>query len=289
MIVAIRIFTNSVGVEIVELSGTQQVFYSLVVHTLVGGQLESHVPYAVLGQLHLVGRGQRQIQVVVVVCLNEVRSIAAILGNLLVSIVHAVEVQLTVSLAAHHIVAGTPEISIASLRTSALVVAVPYIVVARWHVLPVVGLWLLYIMIVQARVLIYRIATSQHSGKLGFLVDVPVPREHHAWLEVVNDTRTALLAVLVAPVGVVVTVVGQPVHFVCRSTLSGALSGVTPCDERYGVLVVQLLLGSKVIGERVVECTLDVGCLHIGPTIGYIGRECPPVRAQTAVVGIDST
>ena len=121
------------------------------------------------------------------------------------------------------------------------------------------------------------------------MVDVPVPSHHHRRSKVVDNARVALLAVLIAPVGVVEIAVGQPVALVGGSALSGPLSGVAPGDDAQRVAVVELLLGSEKIGERVVECARYVAGSHACPAVGDVGREGPSVLAQSRVVGVDAT
>ena len=71
-----RIVAQRVGVDVVERVGAQQVLHRLVVHTLVGSQLQAHIPVGILVQFRLQCRSQRQVQVVVVPGLNVVHSIA---------------------------------------------------------------------------------------------------------------------------------------------------------------------------------------------------------------------
>ena len=88
-----------------------------------------------------------------------------------------------------------------------------------------------------------------------------------------NDARVALLAVLIAPVGIVETVVGQPVHLVGRGSLCTALRGVTPCDERQRVLRVEHLLHAEIVAQGVIERALYISFASIA--IGETHRPRP--------------
>ena len=100
-------------------------------------------------------------------------------------------------------------------------------------------------------------------------------------------SRVALLSVLVAPVRVVVAVVGQPVHLVSSGALRGALGGVAPGYERERVAAVsEHLLHSEEVRERVVERALDVA--FVGPSVGDVGREGPSLAVKAGVKGVHS-
>ena len=83
----------------------------------------------------------------------------------------------------------------------------------------------------QSGTLVNRVAASQRCCQFGLLIDVPVPRQQQGGRKVVDNARVTLLTVLVAPVGVIVTVVGQPIHFVGSGTLSCTFRGVTPSHQ----------------------------------------------------------
>ena len=268
--------------------GTQQVVHGLVVHTLVGSQLDTRVPCDVLAQFGLECRRQRQVQVVVVLGLDVVDSVMTLLADHLVGIVQTVPVNLPCLFTTCQIGTGADKVAVTFCRTSLDVIGIPHIVVARRHVLPVVRLRVLAV-IAELGALIDRVAAHERRRQLRLVVDVPVPGEEKGGCKVVDDTRVALLAVLVAPVGVVVAVVGQPVHFVGRGTLSGALCGVTPGDERDGVVVAQLFLCSEVVGECIVERSLNIRRTHAGPAVRDVGRISPAVGTQTAVVAVHAT
>ena len=73
---------------------------------------------------------------------------------------------------------------------------------------------------------------------------------------------------------------GNPVHLVGSATLSTALCRVSPCNERQGVLVVDKLLGTEEVAQRVVGRTLD-GTDTITPSIGKASGEGPAVFPDT--------
>ena len=91
------------------------------------------------------------------------------------------------------------------------------------------------------------------------------------------------MPVLIAPVGVILVVVGQPVALVGGGTLRGALGGVAPGAEREGVLARQLLHAEEV-GERVVEGALHIAA--VGPAVGDAGGPGPTLFVHARAVGI---
>ena len=130
-----------------------------------------------------------------------------------------------------------------------MVVLIPHVEVARRHVLPVVGVRIVGVVVVELGARIHAVASGERRGQACLVVDEPVPCGELGGREVRDHARAALLSLLVSPVGVVVAVVGQPVGLVCSGSLCGALGGVTPCDHRETVVVVDDLLGTEEVGE----------------------------------------
>ena len=125
--------------------------------------------------------------------------------------------------------------------------------------------------------------TLQGGGQRGVVADGPVPGEQRGGLEIGHHARVAFLAVLVSPIGVVLVVVGYPVHLVGHGTLRGALRGVAPSGEGEGVVACNLL-DTEVVGERVVEGAFHIALL--GPSVTDAGGERPTAGAHAAAVGV---
>ena len=212
-----------------------------------------------------------------------VHSVTALSCCVLVSIVEAVPVDLSVSLRCAPVVVRCLPVFVSLLCAIRVVVAVPYVVVARRQVLPVVRMRVVGVVVVELCALVHRVFAEERRSEFRVLVEVPVPCEDGARSEVVHDARVALLAVLVAPVGVVVAVVGEPVDLVRCSTLCRALRRVAPCREREAVVAHHLLHGEEV-RERVVECALyvSVAC----PAVAHVAGERPSLLRESAAVRV---
>ena len=74
------------------------------------------------------------------------------------------------------------------------------------------------------------------------------------------------MAIVVAPVWVVIVVVGEPVSLVGCCSLCRALCRIAPCGEAQGVTVVPLLLHTEVVRQSIVEGSLYITA--VCPTIG---------------------
>ena len=95
------------------------------------------------------------------------------------------------------------------------------------------------------------------------------------------------MAVLVAPVGVVVIIVGQPVSLVGRGALGGTLGGVSPCGESERMAILPFLLDSEEIRQRIVECSLHISA--VGPAVGQVGGDGPSAAVESRGVGIHAS
>ena len=102
----LAVVLDNVGVDVVERGSPQQVVHRLVVHALVGRQLQSGIERGVFGERLLQIRCQADGQLVVVVALQVVHGIAPLLRHHAVGIVQAVPVDLSVLLRCAQIVVG---------------------------------------------------------------------------------------------------------------------------------------------------------------------------------------
>ena len=107
-------------------------------------------------------------------CLQIVHGFLTILCSLLVRIVETVPINLSVRLAClpviHCVIPTLPVVGVVAVLEVA-----PYIEVSRWHVLPVVWLWVLGVVVVELSTLIHRILAKQRRSELHLVIDVPVP------------------------------------------------------------------------------------------------------------------
>ena len=95
------------------------------------------------------------------------------------------------------------------------------------------------------------------------------------------------MPVLVAPVRVVLLVVGEPVHLIGRRSLRSALGGVAPSGEGDRVVVAEKLLHTEEVRERVIEGALYVAAL--GPAVGDVGRDRPTMLVESRVVRVHTS
>lgn len=143
--------------------------------------------------------------------------------------------------------------------------------------------------IVQTRCAVHRIFGKGAGGQLHLVIDLEIPGQQGTGLKVVDDTAGTLLAVLVTPVGIVLTVVGQPVSLVGRGTLLSAFSGITPGGEVQRMFLVDDLLYGHEISQTVIEGSLHSCRVHVCPTIAHGGEECPSAVGHTGTVGVHGT
>ena len=161
------------------------------------------------------------------------------------------------------------------------------VVVVAWHSGIVVGGGVGGVVVVQTAAAVHGVFAQQGGDELGVLVDGPVPREQCCRREVLYNARVALLAVLIAPGRIIEPVVGNPVHLVGRSSLRTTLGGVAPCDERYGVLVVEYLFCSQEIAERIVAGSVNEADA-LSPTVGQTAGKGPSAFGHSRVVGVST-
>ena len=278
----VGIGTFGVGIAVVEVLSAQQVVHRLVVHAFVRGQLQSDVQLVALVDVPLIGASQAEEEVVVVLALDVVDGIVAAGVQLLVGEVELVEVNLAVGLRTRPQVVGIEPcvVLVAGGSRSA-----PHVVVVRGEALPVVGVRV-GARVVELRGAVHGVAADGAGGQLHAVVNLEVPGEYGRGLVVVHDAAGALLAVLVAPVGVIQAVVGQPVGLVGRGTLLGALRGVAPRGQVQRVALVELLLQRQEVGERVVERSLH-GCrVHVGPAVAHGAGKGPALLRHARAEGI---
>ena len=163
-------------------------------------------------------------------CLNVVECVLPVCCCLTVSIIQLVPLYLAVFLVFPPINSCIP-ISKCLRCAVASVLLVPYVVIATWQVFPIIGLWIVGIVVVQLGAFIHRILSKQTCRELCFVVNLPVPGEDSCRSEVVYYTAVATMAVLVTPIRVVLVIVSQPINLVGACSLRCTLGGITPCRE----------------------------------------------------------
>ena len=163
----------------------------------------------------------------------------------------------------------------------------PNIEVGARHILPVIWLRVLGVVVVQLGALVHRVFAIYRGGELQLVVDVPVPCCDGRRSEVVDNARVALMTILIAPVRVVVIVVGEPVSLVGRSTLGRALGRVAPGRETQGVTIVPLLLNSEEVRQGVVVCTLYIAT--VSPAIGKTRSDSPSTIVEATAISVHAT
>ena len=98
-------------------------------------------------------------------------------------------------------------------------ITAPDIEIATRQVLPIVGLRVLSIAVVEFRTLVHAVLSEGRGREFQLVADIPVPGEDGRGREVVDDAAVTLLAVLITPVGIVVIIIGEPVGLIRGSTL----------------------------------------------------------------------
>ena len=144
-----------------ECVGTEQILYCLIVATVVCSSHHAEVYLLVLVNLVIERRGERDGEVVTMLCLEVVHSVLACKVGVLVGIVEAVPVDLAVSLRSLPVVVCILPVGESLICTVSLVVLIPHIEVAAGQILPVVRLRVVRVVIVELRALIHRVA-SEH-------------------------------------------------------------------------------------------------------------------------------
>ena len=84
---------------------------------------------------------------------------------------------------------------------------------------------------------------EEACGELHVFLDVEVPCGKYARLEVIDDAAGSLLASLIAPIRVVLIVVGKPIGLVRTCTGRSSFRWAAPCGKVDRMLVVDNLLG----------------------------------------------
>ena len=185
----------------------------------VAAQREAHVEVGLVGELLVQRGGEGEIEVVVVPGFDEIHGVATHRHSIAVGGIKAVPVNLACRLVVLQEVVGFHEVAVALVGAVVGVVHVPYIIITAREVLPIVGLGVVGIVVVQTGALVHGILAMERRGEPGRTIDVPIPCQHGAWSEVVDDTGVAHLAVLISPIGVVLPVVGYPITLVGAGAL----------------------------------------------------------------------
>ena len=280
--VAGGIGADGIGVHVVEVFAAQEVFHRLVVHALVGCQLQASGEAAFCRDVPVVGAAQIGSQMVVVFGLDVVFGVRLALVELAVGKIERVEINLACCLSRCPSVIAGPE---GILVVVAAVGVAPHVVMVGGEVLPVVGGGVGAV-VVEFGTAVHGIFEVGACGELHAGVDFEVPREQCAGLIVVHHAAAALLSVLIAPVGVVEAVVGQPVGLVGAGSLLGALRGVSPCGQVERVAVIENLLGRQEIGQRVVERAFHGGRVHVRPAVAHRTEEGPSVLGDSSAKAV---
>ena len=141
------------------------------------------------------------------------------------------------------------------------------------------------IVVVQLRALIHTVSAEHGSRQFVVVRNLPVPGKESRRRKVVHDARVALLAVLIAPVRIVVPVVSHPIHLVGTCTLGCTLRRVTPCSERERMsAVAKHLLHTEEVRQGVIECSLYVSL--VSPAVCNVSGKSPSAVAQSGVEGV---
>ena len=225
-----RVCPDGVCVYVVETLCTQEVFHRLVVAGKILAECQSDVEHLVLPDVAGQCRREGCRHVVIVLCLHVVEGVLSVGGSLTVGIIEPVPLNLPVLLAAPPCDGCLP-VGVCLCRPVACIALVPYVVEAAREVLPVVRLRIFAVVVVQLGALVHRVFGEEACCQFRLLADVPVPCEDGGRCEVVDDAAVALVSVLVAPVRIVLIVVGKPVSLVRTRSLRGALGRVAPCRQ----------------------------------------------------------
>ena len=155
--VVVGIGSQGISVDVVEPVSSEHILHRLVVAAFVRAGHESEVPRLVLVNLHVERRREVQRQSVVVLGLDIVHHVAALCRHHAVRVDQLVEVDLAVALRTREVVVGRIEVVKALLRAVVLVALVPHVEIVAGHQLPVVGLRVVAVVVVQLRALILRV------------------------------------------------------------------------------------------------------------------------------------
>ena len=258
-------------------------------HALGGVEREAEGVLAVAVNFLVEGRVEGEDHLVVVAAFLVVESLPAVGFALAVHVVHSVPVDLSVCLGAgpevHEVVVLSEEVRVLGEVFRIVLFGVVHVEDGARQVLVVVRSGGVGIAApAECGGAVHRVLEAGGRGELLGVVDFPVPGEDGRGLEVVHHAGVALLPSLVAPVGVVVVGVGEPVGLLGRGTLLGAFRGRAEGDEAQGVVVVEAFLGSEEVGEGVVERSFN----HAlgSPAVAHLPGEGPARREDAGGVGV---
>ena len=158
--------------------------------------------------------------------------------------------------------------------------------VAR-HIAVIIGTGVCTVVPRQRRITV--LTETERSGQveLGMLIGIERIVDHSDRLVAVTHARITHLAVLVAPVGVVIVVADQIVSLLRGSLLRTALGGSTHNREAQPVTRIENLLGRSEISVGVVIDAVHVGVAAL--TGRYRQRIGPAVVQQTRTIGHHGT
>ena len=144
---------------------------------------------------------------------------------MLVGIVQAVPVNLPVTLAGCPvIVTFLPGCPIFILRR------IPYVRIVAGEILPVVRSRILAV-VIQFGAAVHGVFEKRTGSEFHVVLYLEIPSEQCTRLIVVHHAAVTLLAILVAPVGIVLVIIGQPVSLISAGSLLGTLCGVAPSGK----------------------------------------------------------
>ena len=207
----------------------EQVVHRFVVHAFGRVELNAYGILAVLIDSVIESRVEGKHHLVVVAAFHVVERIAARGGMFLIDEIHAIPVNLTVGLVGSPIIIkGIVFFQEPRIFVKVIGIVLPVSVVnikgAGGQILVIVGARVVSVAVpTECRGAIHGILESGRSGEFHVVVNLPVPSKDGRRLIVVHHACIALLAALIAPVGVVIVGVGEPIGLLGGGTLLRAL------------------------------------------------------------------
>ena len=215
----------------------EQVVHRFVVHAFGRVELNAHGILAVLIDGVIESRVEGKHHLVVVAAFHVVERIASRGGMFLIDEIHAVPVDLPISLVGSPIVVkGIVFFEEPRIFGKIIGRILPFGVVnikgARGQILVIVGAGVVGVAVpTECRGAIHGILETGRSGEFHVIVNLPVPSKNGRRLIVVHHASITLLAALITPVGIIIVGVGEPIGLLGGGTLLRALRRRTEGNE----------------------------------------------------------